>query len=239
MKVCVECHQHKNLDEYYDNQSYPDGKHNKCRDCVRKLARNRYLRKAQEIKAYQKEYRKNNKTKIRTYHKHYREKNAATIKAIKAAYAKTPTCKQQQRRYYLSSKSIRNQRASARKKNDPAFKLRCNVSCAIASALKAKNTSKGGRSWQLLVGYSTDQLREHLQRLWLPGMNWSNYGWSSRAEKWWTIDHKIAQAHFHYSSPNDPQFKQCWALNNLQPMWSSDNFRKGKGHVLASGAVDV
>jgi hypothetical protein len=41
------------------------------------------------------------------------------------------------------------------------------------------------------------------------------------------IDHKVPESHFKYETPEDPQFKECWALHNLQPMWAKDNIQKG------------
>ena len=43
----------------------------------------------------------------------------------------------------------------------------------------------------------------------------------------WHIDH-IKPVHlFNYKSTDDEEFKECWSLNNLQPLWAKDNFKKG------------
>jgi len=31
---------------------------------------------------------------------------------------------------------------------------------------------------------------------------------------------------FNFSKPEDMDFKRCWALSNLQPLWAADNFSK-------------
>jgi len=54
-----------------------------------------------------------------------------------------------------------------------------------------------------------------------PGMTRANYGTE------WEIDHKIPLWSFDYSDIADPQFKKCWALDNLQPLWKGDNLKKG------------
>jgi hypothetical protein len=51
-------------------------------------------------------------------------------------------------------------------------------------------------------------------------MTWENYGK-------WHIDHKRPIASFNFTSYEDPEFKECWALNNLQPMWAKENMSKG------------
>lgn len=79
---------------------------------------------------------------------------------------------------------------------------------------------KAGCKWERLVGYTLAQLMRHLERKFAPGMTWSNMGK-------WHIDHKRPRCSFKYDSPSDPEFKACWALRNLQPLWAIDNLRKG------------
>jgi len=40
------------------------------------------------------------------------------------------------------------------------------------------------------------------------------------------IDHVVPKSHFCYEKPEDPEFKICWGLNNLQPLWDYDNLAK-------------
>lgn len=73
--------------------------------------------------------------------------------------------------------------------------------------------------WERLVGYTLADLMTHLQALFEPGMSWLNI-----AE--WHVDHRLPRSSFTYSSYHDEQFKRCWALSNLQPLWAIDNLRK-------------
>jgi 5-methylcytosine-specific restriction endonuclease McrA len=50
-------------------------------------------------------------------------------------------------------------------------------------------------------------------------MTWDNYGK-------WHIDHIIPDSHFNYDKIDDEQFKLAWALENLQPLWAAENYRK-------------
>ena len=90
------------------------------------------------------------------------------------------------------------------------------ISAAIRKALLK---AKGGQSWEFLVGYTTKTLIAHLESKFTDGMTWENYGK-------WHIDHKIPKSWFYYESPDDWQFKVCWSLWNLQPLWAADNIRK-------------
>jgi hypothetical protein len=71
----------------------------------------------------------------------------------------------------------------------------------------------------LLVGYSLDRLRRHLERKFLPGMSWANMGS-------WHVDHIIPVSVFNFKTAEDVDFKKCWALKNLQPLWAADNMAK-------------
>lgn len=53
-----------------------------------------------------------------------------------------------------------------------------------------------------------------------PGMSWGNHGE-------WHIDHKRPIASYDFSSADDPAFKECWSLENLQPLWAKENLSKG------------
>lgn len=72
----------------------------------------------------------------------------------------------------------------------------------------------------MLVGYSVDELMMHLEKRFEPGMSWDNYGE-------WHMDHRIPKTAFNYETVDDIDFKRCWALENLRPMWAKENMRKG------------
>ena len=107
-------------------------------------------------------------------------------------------------------------RQSERYKEDTKYALRKRMSVAIRLALKS---GKSGRKWEDLLGYEVSTLIKHLEGCFLEGMSWENFGE-------WHIDHVIPQAAFSFDSECDPQFKECWSLANLQPLWASDNLSK-------------
>jgi len=103
------------------------------------------------------------------------------------------------------------------KYNDEMLRLRHNISCAISRSLK---TNKKGRRWEKIVNYSLQDLKKHLEKQFTEGMNWDNYGE-------WHVDHKIPVSVFNFKTVHDIDFKKCWRLKNLQPMWGKDNISKG------------
>jgi hypothetical protein len=81
---------------------------------------------------------------------------------------------------------------------------------------------KRGHHWEDLVGYTLEDLVEHIGGQLKPGMTWVNRG------SVWHIDHIIPKSAFHFESYEDPEFRKCWALSNLQPLWKHDNLSKNK-----------
>ncbi|MBB4192796.1 hypothetical protein [Rhizobium aethiopicum] len=121
-------------------------------------------------------------------------------------------------------------RASAKRYNDAKrstpkghleWTMRAAVRRAIGGSLKA-----GKRTFDIL-GYTVDELKDHLERQFTEGMSWDNYGD-------WHIDHIRPLASFEYSTPECLQFKMAWCLSNLQPLWGSENMSKGAKFQLVA-----
>lgn len=126
-----------------------------------------------------------------------------------------------QQKYWKSSVGRLSQKRS-REKRLSTLRGRFNqrMSIAINRSLKAKGASKYGCHWEVIVGYKIGQLKIHLESLFVEGMDWDNYGK-------WHIDHKKPIISFNYDGPDHPDFKKCWALKNLQPLWAKENDSKG------------
>ena len=116
----------------------------------------------------------------------------------------------------LKEKYFRNINSESYKINLKKNRFRNNVSSAIRLSLKGM---KCGRSWESLVGYTLVDLKSHLESLFVASMNWDNYGE-------WHIDHIIPQSRFNFNDAEDIDFKLCWSLDNLQPLWAKDNIYK-------------
>jgi len=87
---------------------------------------------------------------------------------------------------------------------------------AISSRVRRWLKDKENRKTAEILGYGWDELRPHLERQFLKGMSWSNYGE-------WQIDHIVPLALFDVTGPHDPRVRQAWALTNLRPLWARDN----------------
>jgi hypothetical protein len=68
------------------------------------------------------------------------------------------------------------------------------------------------------LNYTWAELRDHIEKQFVRGMDWSNAGR-------WHIDHIAPKSSF---DPSDAaQVRACWSLENLRPLWALDNMRKG------------
>lgn len=103
---------------------------------------------------------------------------------------------------------------------DPLKKrVRDRMSRRMRHALSGRNLSKQWVHIFSIVGYSVEELQKHLESKFQEGMSWDNIGE-------WHIDHIIPESHFNYTSTVDEEFKKCWSLDNLQPLWAKDNIAK-------------
>ena len=103
----------------------------------------------------------------------------------------------------------------------PMNRIGKSLSSCIRVALKGQ---KNGRPWESLVGYDVHTLIRVLESKFQEGMTWENYGQ-------WHIDHKIPRSWFYYETSDDWQFKVCWSLANLKPMWRFENISKGNKYA--------
>ena len=85
---------------------------------------------------------------------------------------------------------------------------------------RSLNGNKSGIKWECLVGYNLGDLRKHLESQFVDGMSWDNYGIV------WHIDHIVPISAFSITSYECGDFKRCWSLENLQPLFAKDNLRK-------------
>lgn len=63
------------------------------------------------------------------------------------------------------------------------------------------------------------ELRAYLESLWLPNMNWENYG------SVWCVDHIVGLKYF--DSTALKEMRLCWSHHNLMPAYLGDNHCKG------------
>lgn len=155
-----------------------------------------------------KRYYNKNKTSISIKYKKWSVKNKDKLKK----YHKTWRDNNEKYRKY------KNDYEKNKKKNDPIYKLNSYLRTAIYSSLTEKNIKKDKKTSNIL-NFTINELKSHLELQFTNGMSWENYGE-------WHVDHILPISHFNYKSIDSEEFKECWSLSNLRPLWSSENLSK-------------
>jgi hypothetical protein len=220
-KACTKCKQEKPITEYYRYNQSSEKLRPTCIPCCNKESRKFYSNNKDEQNAMSKERYKNNKVHYLSVCKKYRKNNQQKISVYQTKWAKEnpDKIKAKETKYRLAHPDRIKKRYTENNRkrlSTPAGLLSNRVSSVMWHSLK---NFKAGQHWEDLVGYTVGQLSAHLESLFLPGMSWDNMGM-------WHIDHKIPRSAFNYEKPEDIDFKKCWALKNLQPLWATDNIKK-------------
>ena len=132
----------------------------------------------------------------------------------------------QKKKYYQENKPKIREYEKEKYHTDSCYKLRKNVSKSIRDSLKG---GKGGQSFLPYVDWTIEELREHLESQFEPWMTWENHGVYHPTEERWHIDHVMPQSVLleGVETMDHPKFRECWALENLQPLLALDNLLKG------------
>ena len=166
MKKCNKCFIEKNENEYFKDKTKKDGLSTICKVCREEYGKAYRLEHKGKQKIYLKQYREENKEHLASLNKEWRKNNKEHLQKTK-------------KEYYLGGykeKQIKSQkkRFLERIKTDVVFRLRVSVSKHVRTALKQRKLKKDHPTWSKLP-YTPQQLKEHLERLWEPWMNWDNY----------------------------------------------------------------
>lgn len=252
MKKCSSCSQEKEITEFYRNTKTKDGLRSNCKECCGKTTKNYKLKNKENYIKIAKNYYEQNKDKIknrsnlyyiknkdnpeyiekrrqnlRRYYRLNPEKVAEQLKKLGTMKYKPNA--ENRKNYLKKYRELNREKLNAhyRKKRmeNAHYHLRKTISQAIREKLKIRILKKNGKtSFDGILSYSAEDLKVHLESLFAEGMTWENYG---AGEGKWHIDHKTPDSWFTYSSVDDDGFKKSWALENLQPMWGTDNIKKG------------
>lgn len=181
-----------------------------------------YNKHREQFKIKSKKYRNTHKKEIYLNHKLYEEKNKLILQQKRKIYYqknKTKILARNKQYSIINKDKIRKQKRyyiKNYKKINLNFKLLENLRCRIFNALRNNYKSK---STIKLIGCSIEQLKNHLEKQFKPGMTWNNH-----SVKGWHIDHIKPCASFDLSKPSEQ--RKCFHYTNLQPLWAKENLEK-------------
>lgn len=232
IRKCKKCNEEKCI-TLFVKKKYKNGKRYylfSCIECNKKYTKqycNSYYQ-ANKAKIIQKskDWYKSNLNHKKEYDKKYVKDNSLNKKEYDKEYRKLFKLKINKR----TLEYIKN-----RKKIDPEYKLRKNISYSIWYYLKLSHSNKSDNSILKFLQFSIKELKIHLENQFESWMNWNNYGlfninrWNDNNQSTWTwqIDHIIPQSKLPYISMEEDNFKKCWSLSNLRPYSSKQNLLDG------------
>jgi hypothetical protein len=211
-KRCTKCAVVKLLSEF-PKLNQMGGFKPRCKPCHNEDNKEYRKRNPETAAASSSNWAKRNKDKVRAKSRRWVERNPEKPSAsAKAWRLRNPEATKE-----------RDRLANSKRNKQVKFRIRKSVSEGIRLSLRSGG--KLGRKTFELLGYTHQDLMSHLERQFIDGMTWDNYGD-------WHIDHIVALADFKYESAEDQDFKAAWCLSNLRPLWASDNCKKKASRVF-------
>ncbi len=177
------------------------------------------------MRAYLKKWKEQNREKINKYQKTRQEKRRATPRIKKIRILKTHEelaikARLRNKAYYNRHRVKIMKGVVAihkrRMKTDIGYRIKTYLRTRIWKAVRGVSKHKPTMD---LLGCSVEELKDHLERQFKPGMTWLNYG-----TKGWVIDHIIPLASFNLQ--NKSELEKAAHHSNLQPMWDMENRKK-------------
>jgi len=236
-KHCKKCNQTKPISEFHNNKANKDGKTYRCKVCGTEAAKKWNKENWDRHRKNTNRWVKNNRDRVLIHSRRMEKKRVGYHKTKHADYFATKQ-KQNPELYFLKcqadnccnfyySKSGGSQakycsNTCQNRMNHKNYYSTIEVKLSTAMRVgikKGLKTKKEDRTFKIL-GYTLNDLMQHLSSKFSKGMSFENYGQ-------WHIDHIRPIASFNFDSVEHPDFKKCWALNNLQPLWAKDNLSKG------------
>ncbi len=202
------------------------------------------MRTREQIKEYQKLWRKRNPDKGRVYSKRWRKNNyqksleyqrdyqkkwrqenrQKSRDAVRKSYYKNHAERLKDRReYYKKNKQKENKYrvrlAMGKYRSNPESWIIMNLRSRLLRVLNrgTQKLRKSGHTYKLL-GADIGMIKKYLEKKFKKGMTWNNRGK-------WHIDHIKPLSSFDLSKSEQQQ--RAFHYTNLQPLWAKDNLKKG------------
>jgi len=194
-KKCKKCSEIKFLNEFSNNSKSKDRKSYSCRECEKDQNKKYYLENVEISNNRSKTYYEKNKDKNLVYKKEYYQENKENI---------------------LYKNVLYNRK---RRKEDPLYRLKKNISNNIANTLKSKELRKTKRTIEIL-GCSVSEFKLYIETQFEDWMDWSNYGlYNGELNYGWDLDHKQPSS----SAQTEEELLALNHYSNFQPLCSKIN----------------
>lgn len=191
-KACSCCATEKPLSEFYFRKDSQKYRSG-CIKCFQKDCKARHKENATRDNALVRAWHREHREQQNTARRIWHRENRERVRVRRLAWRRKPGEKQEKARL--------------------AHNIRTRTRHALKGAYKSETTFK-------LLGCTLDFFRAYLEKQFVLGMSWENYGRTG-----WHVDHRKPCTSFNLTDP--AQQRECFHYTNLQPLWSIDNIKKG------------
>ncbi len=247
MKKCTKCNIEKLEDNFNFSSKFMEIRKSSCRDCEKlyyeknkqyiiNKSKDYYKNNREKVLSNVKLYAEINDSKVKEKRKIYNKKNKYKQKSYNEQYYKKYKVKiidninkyvlfnkesiqKYQKEYKRKNRYKLNQKRNKRRQINLLFKLSLVLRGRLNQVLKMKLWKKNSH-FNEYIGCTIEELKQHLERQFWPGMTWENHG---KGNDKWNIDHikPLSKA-----KTEEEMYKRCH-YTNLQPLWELDNIKKG------------
>lgn len=239
LQICSCCGEKKNIDAFSKNRYRKSGYRCTCKSCDKIKKAEHYKKNKEKSKETTYRWREANRQYYLDYMKYQHGDNPDFVpkeRQVKFTQEEIlANTKKKQDKNNFDHKEDRKiwraenketlaakqrARVNARRKNDPCFRIQCNLRDRVKKLTKDQN-SKRLAEYDELFGCSIEQYRLWIETHWLPGMNWENWG---IGDDKWNLDHHYPLSAFDLTQKD----QQLIAMHhtNTYPMWAKDNLLK-------------
>jgi hypothetical protein len=195
-KICSKCGFEKEVCEFYKNNRNPKIYRGQCKKCMNDSSL-KYKTDNKEIiseknKKFRLENPEINKEKCRNFKKNNPDYFSKWVEKNK-----------EHRKKYIKEYN-----------SDPKIRIKNSLRSRINELLNKKYNNH--RTFDL-VGCEFEFLLNYLEKHFIDGMSWDNYGYYG-----WHIDHIIPLS----SANSEDEIRKLYHYTNLQPLWAKDNMKK-------------
>lgn len=258
-KRCSTCERMKDTSCFWKDKYVRDGFSNQCKDCIKlyrlknreailedQRARNKKISESEKVEVTGRVCSQCNKYKNSdNFWKSKHTKDGLYTCCVECKKLLEATPERQLNRKKCSRSWMIQNRDKARKRSndwdkakrnvDVRYKLRRNTMHAIIASVRnySFNTKLERLKEHIFdhLPYTSDELKAHIESLWESWMNWDNYGRFDKERMTWQIDHIVPQSKLPFESFEDKNFQKLWALENLRPLETITNIKKGNKPV--------
>jgi hypothetical protein len=213
-KRCPACEETKSATSFSSDAAAKDGLHWRCNGCANDTRR---AKTAEKIAGWSKSCVRC-AVALKPSYGIWSQRYCPACRPVGYAEVRTAAVKAWTAKQDPSIRRAKSRAHGRKRRQDPKYRVHDTMTSRIHKVLRRAK----GLPLHKILPYSHQQLVDHLEAQFQPGMSWENYG-----RKGWHVGHRKPVCRFKFTAVTDKGFQECWALANLFPQWEEENLKAG------------